>query len=111
MTEAATGVMVVDAILPHYNAVRAEFGLEPDAVYRPPTRGASAQSRFARWSPAELAILRWHEAVRGTLVSSAGLPFASTRALVLALRAAYGFRRTASQFLRKRERLGFPSLK
>ena len=111
MTEAATGVLVVEAIFPHYNAVRAEFGLEPEAVFQPPTRDASAQSRFARWSPAEVAILRWYEDVRVTLVSPAGLPFASTRALVLALRAAYGFRRTASQFLRKRERLGFPSLK
>ena len=97
----------MEDILPIYNQVRAaEFGLEPGTTYQPPTRGASAQGRFARWSPAELAILRWHESVRGRLVSSAGLPFASTRALVLALKEAYGFKRTAAQFLKKRERLG-----
>ena len=112
LREEATGILIVEAILPTYNEVRAaEFGLEPGQKYQPPTRGASAQGRFARWSPAELAILRWHESVKGHLISSAGLPFASTRALVLALKEAYGFKRTAAQFQKKRERLGLQMAK
>ncbi|KAF0300819.1 Nucleic-acid-binding protein from transposon X-element [Amphibalanus amphitrite] len=68
VTEVATGIRVVEAIMPFYQDVRAtELGLEPDATYQPPTRGASAQSRLARWSPADLAILLWHESVRVTL--------------------------------------------
>ncbi|XP_043208429.1 formin-like protein 1 [Amphibalanus amphitrite] len=110
--EEATGIRVVEAVQPHYRRMRrTQFGLDEKEPYRPPTKGASAVSKFARWSPAELAILWWHHSVQSTLVSSAGLPFGSAKALVLALREAFGFRRSVQQLQRKRERLGLPQLK
>ncbi|KAF0291907.1 hypothetical protein FJT64_010049 [Amphibalanus amphitrite] len=110
--EEATGIRVVEAVQPHYRRMRrTQFGLDEKEPYRPPTKGASAASKFARWSPAELAILWWHHSVQSTLVSSAGLPFGSAKALVLALREAFGFRRSVQQLQRKRERLGLPQLK
>ena len=52
-TEAATGIRIVGAVWPTYQRVRQmHFLLE----YQPPT-GTDPGSDFARWSPAELAIL------------------------------------------------------
>ena len=91
--EEATGIRVVEAVQPHYRRMRrTQFGLDEKEPYRPPTKGASAASKFARWSPAELAILRWHHSVQSTLV-----PFGLAKALVLALNEAFGFRRNAQQ--------------
>ena len=57
--------MVEETVWPYYQRVRRlEYSLTDDQEYRPPT-GAAADSRFTRWSPAELDILLWHDAVQG----------------------------------------------
>ena len=57
--------MVEEDVWPYCQRVRRlEYGLADDQEYRPPT-GAAADSRFTRWSPAELAILLCHDAVQG----------------------------------------------
>ncbi|KAF0288929.1 Titin [Amphibalanus amphitrite] len=102
--EQATGVLVMESLGPIYQQVRREFGLAPGEEYRPPT-GAAADSRFARWSPAEQAIMRWLNANERRLVSrTTGMPFRSVRALVLELRHFFNFRRTATQLVRRRKR-------
>ena len=68
---------------PYYQRVRREeFGLDDDQEFRPPT-GTSATSRYPRRTPAELAILRWHNDVQHRLVShSTGLPFRTIHLLL-----------------------------
>ena len=112
-TEVATGIVVVEAVWPYYWRVRRlRYGLQDGEEYRPPTRGALATSRFARWSPAELAILLWHDDVRGRLVSSfTGLPFTSVRAVIFEMREAFRFRRSSQKFNRKRMMLGLEPLR
>ena len=57
--------MVEEDVWPYYRRVRRlEISLTDDQEYRPPT-GAAADTRFNRWSPAELAILLCHDAVQG----------------------------------------------
>ena len=95
---------MVEAVWPCYQRVRRSRGVPDGQVYRPPT-GTDPKSKHARWSPAEEAILAWHEEVKHRLVSpDTGLPFSSVRSLVLALHGTFRFRRSAAQFGNKRRR-------
>ena len=108
-TENASGVRIVEAVLPFYQEAREEFGLAADDVYTPwHRRGREGEPRStsARWSPAELAVLRWYESVRHRLVSStSGLPFLHLKAVLAQMRLRFNFQRTTQQWSRKTKQL------
>ena len=97
-------ILVVEAVWPYYQRARRSRGVPDGEQYRPPT-GTDPGSRYARWNPAEEALLAWYEDVKDRLVSPVTrLPFSSARSLVLALHGAFRFRRSAAQFGKKRRR-------
>ena len=103
-TEVETGILVVEAVWPYYQRARRSHGVPDGQDYRPPT-GTDPKSKSAKWSPAEDAILAWYEDCQDRLVSPhTGLPFKSARSLVLALQSAFCFRRSHTQFLKKKRR-------
>ena len=92
----------MEPLQPYYERVRLEeFGLAPGQAARQGER-----SRFARWSPAEVAILRWLQDARHRLVSpSIRLPYPNLMTLVAQVRLHFRMTRGADKILRKLRRL------
>ena len=97
--ETVTGIRIMEAVRPFYEAARLAAGLQPGQEY------VADRTLFSRWSPAEEAIIDWADAVMGRLVShETGRPFRSQAALVAAMAIHYNFKRTAAQWQKMRRR-------
>ena len=92
VTKPATGIRIVEAVRPFYESVRRYFGLAPGEQFGGGAAEPDCRSRFARWSPAETAIMQWYEAVQHQLVhNTTGRAFRHLRDLLAALRINFWF--------------------
>lgn len=91
-----------------YAVARAEYGLGDGQSYRSSSWGMqpSSRSQFARWSPAETAIIYFYLAAGPRLLNPVtGMPFRDAQAFIGMARMALGFNRSVVQWYRKTKRL------
>lgn len=99
------------SLAPFYAAARAEFGLAEgqeyrDLLYARPGPSGSRDREFARWTPAETAVIRFYRAAGSRLRNpTSGLPFQNAASFVATAQSLLGFTRSHKQFARKYKRL------